>query len=89
MSRIKRTGTERYAERRILETPVRHALRGKTRVPSPRQLPTNHDCVGEPQGSIHEYQGDRPSSTAAPVLVRMVLQERDEEGRKRNRSQSY
>src|SRR3989442_15920520 len=33
---------------------------GRTRAPSPRQLPTDHDHDGE-LGSIREYQSDQPS----------------------------
>jgi hypothetical protein len=34
---------------------------GPTRVSSPRQLPTDHDHDGGPQGPIREYQSDQPS----------------------------
>jgi len=35
----------------------------ETRATSPRQLPTDHDHDGGPQGSIREYQSDQPSRT--------------------------
>lgn len=45
---------------------------GRIRATSPRQLPTNHDYAGGPSGSIREYQGDQPSSTACSALARAV-----------------
>ena len=48
-------------------------LHGRTRDPSPRQLPTNHDHDGECLHLIHEYQSDQPSTTAAPAAVRLRL----------------
>jgi hypothetical protein len=56
MMRTERVATERHTERRILECPMRPALR-QTRVISPRQLPTDHDYAV----STREYQGDQPS----------------------------
>ena len=67
-----RAGTERHAERRILVAPMRQAPRGRTRVSSQRQLPTNHDYAGGPTGSIREYQSDQPSYTACSALARVV-----------------
>ena len=40
-------------------------LHRRTRVSSPRQLPTNHDYAGGPNGPIREYQSDQPSSIAS------------------------
>jgi hypothetical protein len=51
---------------------MRQALRGQTRAASPRQLPTNHDYAGGPNGSIREYQSDQPSSIVCSVLARVV-----------------
>lgn len=68
-----RAGTERYhTERRILELAMRQTLLGRTRATSLRQLPTDHDHVGGPQRSIHEYQSDQPSSIICPALARVV-----------------
>ena len=50
-------------------------LSGRTRDSSPRQLPTNHDHDGECLHSIHEYQSDQPSTTAAPAAVPWCLAE--------------
>jgi hypothetical protein len=60
-----RARTERHTERRILVAAMRQASDGRTRATSPRQLPTDHDHVGGPLGSIHEYQSDQPSRHAA------------------------
>ena len=78
-------GTERHTERRILVTPLRHSPTGIIRVLSARQLPTDHDYDGEPLGSIRGYQGDQPSSTAASVLVWMVLHNRRQKGRQQKK----
>src|SRR5205814_7913495 len=48
-----------HTGRRILVAPTRQAS-GRTRDPSPRQLPTDHDHDGELR-SIREYQSDQPS----------------------------
>lgn len=82
MARTTRAGVEPYAERRILETPLRQAPMGRTRDLSARQLPTNHDYAGGPNGSIREYQSDQPSSTAGSALARVVHQN---EGKKANK----
>jgi hypothetical protein len=71
-----RAGTERHAGRRILADTMRQAFTGRTRVSSPRQLPTNHDYAGELNGSIREYQSDQPSSTAGSALARVVSSRR-------------
>ena len=55
--------------------PMRQADIGWTRVTSQRQLQTNHDYVGGPCGSIHEYQSDQPSLLAASAPARVVLKE--------------
>ena len=47
---------EGHTERRILDAPMRQAF-GRTRVASPRQLPTDHDYAV----STREYQSDQPS----------------------------
>ena len=49
---------------------------GRTRAPSPRQLPTDHDHDGECSHSIHEYQSDQPSTLAAPAAVCLRLTEK-------------
>jgi hypothetical protein len=60
-SRVEQTAVEGHAERRILAVPMRQAY-GRTRVTSPRQLPTDHDYDGVPlTRSIREYQSDQPS----------------------------
>ncbi len=82
MSSTTRAGAEPYAERRILETPLRQALTGRTRDLSARQLPTNHDYAGESHGSIREYQSDQPSSTAGSALARVVYQEGGKKAKK-------
>jgi hypothetical protein len=69
-----RAGAERRTERRILAAPMRQAQTGWTRVSSPRQLPTNHDYAGGPNGSIREYQSDQPSLFACPAFARVVPQ---------------
>jgi len=56
MMRTERVAIEEHTERRILESPMRPAF-GQTRVPSPRQLPTDHDYAV----STREYQSDQPS----------------------------
>jgi hypothetical protein len=56
MIRTERVAIEEHTERRILENPMRQAFR-PTRVPSPRQLPTDHDYAV----STREYQSDQPS----------------------------
>jgi len=68
-------GAERRAERRILVAAMRQADIGRTRAPSPSQLPTNHDHAGGPYGSIREYQSDQPSLLAGSAPTRVVLQE--------------
>ncbi len=40
---------------------MRHVACDKTRVTSQRQLPTNHDYAGSPNGPIREYQNDHSS----------------------------
>jgi len=47
--RAGRTTVEGHSERRTLDDTMRQALRGWIRVPSPRQLPTDHDYDGGPQ----------------------------------------
>jgi hypothetical protein len=42
-------------------------LHGRTRAPSPRPLPTNHDYDGKASALIREYQSDQPSTRAAPA----------------------
>jgi hypothetical protein len=42
----------------------------RTRVFSPRQLPTDHDYAGGQSCSIREYQSDQPSSKAASTFAR-------------------
>ena len=64
--------TEQHTERRILVAAMRQAAIGRTRATSLRQLPTDHDHVGESHGSIHEYQSDQPSLSACSVLVRVL-----------------
>ena len=49
------------------------SLHGRTRVASPRQLPTNHDHDGGPGRPIHEYQSDEPSTRPAPAAVHLCL----------------
>jgi hypothetical protein len=63
-------------QRRILAVGYATGLFGRTRAVSPRQLPTNHDHDGESLHSIHEYQSDQPSTTAAPAAVRLRLTEK-------------
>jgi hypothetical protein len=63
---------ERHTERRILVAPMRQAAVGRTRATSLRQLPTDHDHVGGPCGSIHEYQSDQPSLSGLSALVRVL-----------------
>jgi hypothetical protein len=60
-------------QRRILVGCYATGLYGRTRAPSPRQLPTNHDYDGEASASIHEYQSDQPSVLAAPAAVHWCL----------------
>ena len=67
-----RAGTGRHTERRILADTMRQAPWGRTRATSPRQLPTNHDYAGVPNGPIREYQSDQPSSTACSAPARVV-----------------
>ena len=73
-----RAGTGLHTERRTLADTMRQDLRVRTRVTSPRQLPTNHDYAGGPQGSIREYQNDQPSSLLAPALARVAPKAREE-----------
>jgi len=69
---------------------MRQALWGRIRATSPRQLPTNHDYAGGPNGSIREYQSDQPSSTACPALARVVPEAYEKEERKgKRRRASY
>ena len=82
MTRTTRAGAGPYAERRTLETPLRQAPTGRTRDLSARQLPTNHDYAGGPNGSIREYQSDQPSLTAGSALARVVHQDRGKETKK-------
>ncbi len=63
-------------QRRILAVGYATGRYGRTRVPSPRQLPTNHDHDGESLHSIHEYQSDQPSTTATPAAVHLRLTEK-------------
>lgn len=50
--------------------------RGRTRVSSPRQLPTDHDHDGGP-GPIHGYQSDQPSTQLRwPLLAPLSKAER-------------
>jgi hypothetical protein len=70
---------ERHTERRILVAAMRQAAIGRTRATSLRQLPTDHDHLGELYRSIHEYQSDQPSLSACSVLVR-ILRFNDTEG---------
>ena len=58
---VEQAVVEGHEERRILGFFVRPAL-GQTRGASPRQLPTDHDYDGDPNGSIREYQSDQPSN---------------------------
>ena len=67
-----RAGTERHRKGEPSWAPMRQAFTGRTRVSSPRQLPTNHDYAGGPNGPIREYQSDQPSSIACPALARVV-----------------
>ena len=83
MTRTTRAGAEPNAERRTLETPLRQAPVGRTRDPSARQLPTNHDYAGGPNGSIREYQSDQPSSTAGSALAQVVHQNGGKEAKKK------
>ena len=78
-----RARTERHAERRILADTMRHAPRDGTRATSPRQLPTNHDYAGGPNGPIREYQSDQPSSTACSALARVVPQLNEDKRREK------
>ena len=59
-SGAERAVVEGLTGRRILAAPTRQAI-GRTRDPSPRQLPTDHDYAGAPRGPIREYQSDQPS----------------------------
>ena len=72
---------ERHTERRNLVAPMRQATIGRTRATSLRQLPTDHDHVGELCGSIHEYQSDQPSLSACSALVRVFRFNGTEGGR--------
>jgi hypothetical protein len=63
---------EQHTERRILVAAMRQAAIGRTRETSLRQLPTDHDHVGELYRSIHEYQSDQPSLSARSALVRVL-----------------
>lgn len=63
---------EQHTERRILVAAMRQAATGRTRATSLRQLPTDHDHVGQPYGLIHEYQSDQPSLSACSALVRVL-----------------
>jgi hypothetical protein len=56
MVRTERVAIEKHTEKRILECPMRPAF-SRTRVVSPRQLPTDHDYAV----STREYQSDQPS----------------------------
>lgn len=72
---------EQHTERRILVTAMRQAETGRTRATSLRQLPTDHDHVGELYRSIHEYQSDQPSLSARSALVRVLCFNGREGGR--------
>src|SRR4030081_407241 len=63
-------------QRRILAVSYATGRYGRTRVVSPRQLPTNHDHDGESLHSIHEYQSDQPSTTATPAAAHLRLTEK-------------
>ena len=49
---------------------MRQTVLGRTRVFSPRQLPTDHDHAGGHSCPIREYQSDQPSSRATPTFAR-------------------
>jgi hypothetical protein len=67
------SGWDGTRQRRILVGSYATGLYGRTRDPSPRQLPTNHDYDGEASALIHEYQSDQPSTKAAPAAVQWCL----------------
>jgi len=70
------SGWDGTRQRRILVGSYATGPSGQTRDLSPRQLPTNHDHDGESWHSIHEYQSDQPSTTAAPAAVHLRLAEK-------------
>ncbi len=72
MRQTTRTRVEQHTERRILVAAMRQATIGRTRAPSLRQLPTDHDHAGDLIRSIREYQSDQPSLFARSALVRAV-----------------
>ena len=49
--------TGQHTEKRILQRFMRYGSIPRPRVPSPRQLPTDHDCAVPTRG----YQSDQPS----------------------------
>jgi len=64
MQRTERVAVEKHTERRILDSTMRQAP-CQTRVPSPRQLPTDHDYAV----STREYQSDQPSQKLLDRLL--------------------
>src|SRR6516225_644752 len=68
MQRTERVAVEKHTERRILDSTMRQAP-CQTRVPSPRQLPTDHDYAV----STREYQSDQPSQKLLDRLLALSL----------------
>ena len=74
-----------HTERRILAGSMRQVDTDRTRVFSPRQLPTDHDYAGGQSCSIREYQSDQPSSKAASTFARNALTQRGRNKKERRR----
>ena len=72
MWRTERVAIEEHTERRILEKPMRQALR-QTRDASPRQLPSDHDYAVP----TREYQGDQPSQKLLDRPLALSSQDND------------
>jgi len=68
---------EWHTERRTLVAAMRQVVNDRTRDTSPRwllrRMPTDHDHVGGPLGSIHEYQNDLPSFAARSAFTWLAL----------------